>query len=739
MTVPISFAFSVLLSQQKLVTVNIPGARLEVAESELSRAFGEPVTIGTSLKQLPIVIMAKDVSVHELREKIALALNASWEKKQTGWVLFQTSEQKKAEDEYSRKEKLRLVEQSLAKKRKAVQDQKAFNPEVARMLGKELELLQNTNVKGDDSGRFWRRLQQVDAKGPVGRFGNAFALRIPPEMFTVVSNENPRVVFSSSPTRMQLPLKVNFTDLYQTLVKEQQIWADYAKGKRFEGPEVEGGGRYVMGDLGSQTKEFDAAPGLVHVIVTGGETNVSLELKIYSRKNRKICSFRLDDLTFSFEDNDYDNWRELQKELEERAKKIQYSDRAKEFKQVIREDKQTKPSQTLFQSLLQPESIDPSNYLLPDILNHIRGNRNVVMIPTFFESIIGEQMVLAKPNRWSGTNRIEDDRWLVMHPINRKEFKRTEVDRKTLGTICRAVAKGGLSLEKEAQIEYLLPWEIDSGYGYKTWMKMIAGPKPQSYQDRSALRIWACLPMAFKQGNPENKKDTDLPPGYPIQNQRTSKFTFGDLSQNCQLEFHRAIFSQQYGGYNSVDYESLTPEMQQGNSMQEMYDDIYQGIGSEMTYNFGNGIPNSTPITISSYEQDALWLRGEGEYSYERSMTAFEMGRTAFYKENPSKYPWANNRWDSVDLQKIRILNERLYTIKMKVTKFTSRSWSLSDRNYLDDKTYSIDSLPDRFRKQYQAGYKEAKEQDRFNVPQPQGGSTIPPLLASFFNSHQRS
>jgi hypothetical protein len=732
----LSAVATIVLLQTQMVSLEVRGSRLDVIADELGKVFGEPVYFPPYMKNMALTIKVKDVPVGELRQKIAFVLNGNWQHESSGWRLSQSSEQKHDEEVYHKKEKLRLAEKAIARAKKNVEAMAPFTKKEAQSLDRDLTNLGNQKISDDwsQSQGFWKKVQETDSKGPIGRFASRMALRITPQMITEVESENPRIVYSTKPTQMQRAFPFKFGDLYQQFVDEQAVWASVANGKNYQGPEASGGGTYGLGDVAQYTTAVESRPSLFTISISGAENYFNAKLNAYDQKGKSLFNANFMS-SYQEQENAFAEEGEMTEEqMKEKMKKLPpLSPEAEEFSKLLEYGgKKKSPSSTLFSKLIQPEKFDPTQYLLTERLWNHAGDRNFVAylpsansmwdFPTWNEKFLHQFFKVSK-----------SENWLVLASKDPYRSRKQEFDRQLLGNISRYYARSRfLTLDDEANFIYMLPWAQESSFQYGQWLNVLDPDRQQFGYDTASYRIWATLPESVRKLAWEKRTDNS--------EDQKATLTFGELPEAAKLEIYRALFKDRNDdNYLQIDYQELTGPSGEwtakvAEEQNELSNLVYGGgLLTEMTSTFGNGVPAQTPIKITVNQQQTLSADGEegSKYQFVRTIDPDQLGQQMFQKEHPDKYPWVQQDYYNFDKNSLRIVHQINVTVSLGVRKAVTKQWSVGKARTLDPKRYSVDSLPETIREKVKKGYQSAKEQDKHyqsgGYSRPQRNTNIPP------------
>jgi hypothetical protein len=726
MVLSLLFGGLTLLAQEPKITLEIPGARLVMIKPQLERALGGPILLGKSIENDTIILHAVDVSPSDLRAKLAHVYNATWTKDGEGWQFLQSPTQKKEEKRLSIKLRSDALIKSYARIKKRLDKMQPFDADFATKMRKQLELLSKSAPRNENSYdyRFWMRVQQVDREGPFNRFGSRLLSRLPIEMFLSVDEDNKRAVYSNNPTSLQLPLRVEYQDLYQQLVSEQNVWSDATKSQPIQGPSTSWGGFSYLGNSASKTEPLNSRPGTMHIAVENMYGNLNVTVKMFNDKGITLFENNLEVSDSSLFDMYYDD-AEIDKMMEtaftpEKKPEIKLSPRAKEFEKLFSwEDRKILASPELLNSISQPENNDPVSFLTSEIFQQYAPTKNLIARPPD-DMVFNTYMI---PQTTFGLKRFEfsqDDKWVIFKPNDPNKWRNNSLNRNLLGQLMRyAKDSKDLSLEEEASFVAAQPRRQDLAMLYQQFIRIVRnGEKMPIYNDDASLRIFSTLSKDIvKKASGENG------------------LSYQQLSDATKEQIRLSIYdSNRWESRLEFDYEEFNKggntDWRVANDMQNL---LYNGVLSEITSALPGGIPGNSNFKVTDATNAQLWVASDESSRYQgngQMMSPNELGQKLFRLKYPDKYPWENNEYNRLDLSKIRLVSKRSVNVKLKLGKL-AKNWSLTEAKLTDKGIYSSSTLPDEIKKEITKGTKEAKDQDKYyqSGGYRENGATPPPLF----------
>lgn len=707
--------FGVLLNahQQPKISLELRGVRLENAAMTLAKAFGmESLEIGPTLKNEVILVRTKDAEPEVLKANLAKVLNATWEHRKEGWRFTQTDEQKDAEKKAYDKARYKFFTEMVEKSKKKLLAMPAFDEAQCKKILKELNALSSTPFRRNDNS-IWRRISKVDEQSPMSRFGYRAAMRITPEVWMKLTEDNPRVVFSTRPNNMQQPFPFRVDDLLALTIQEQTQWATFAAGEPLRGPQAGSGEEesyYYLGSLNERRQPF-LSKDFATITMTIELSSQSLEFTAYDAKGKTTVNTSISGYESSDEDYNYDYRAEFEK-MKKNMVKVEGD--AAEYLDLIspisltgrRPSKRAPISPSLLQKLLNPEKVDPLSIAAPDVYLSSIQTPNVVMAMNDTQK--GSRLPEFKDSRFSRfnpSNIVDADGWFLMSQPNPLAMRKTMPDRKKLGPMMRFVHenKRPLNLEEQANFALQLPWNQENSYLYQSHLNLVANNEVENYNGQSPLRIYASLPA----GHRERAKKGGIP--------------FSALTDQAKLEIFRAIFySNKWESRVQMNWEVMNgndSKLQQ--QIQEMQELVYGGIYEEKTFVLPNGLTNELMVTIEDNSSSQLYCgrpepSGEEDfYGDGRTMPASSLGEYLFKLTNPQRYRYEFQAYNKIDENNIRCASQRSLTIKMKLSNMMFISWNLNQTLLTDPTIYTAKTLPKNVLDEIKKGYEQAEKYDK--------------------------
>lgn len=469
-----SLAFCQLESKDLDVKVNLKANAMPVARvlDELTAQTQVQLKIGNNVNREIVIVNVKDVTLRDLMAQLAKVTRCNWRLADSGYELIlgpAGTEEAIDKTEALRKE---IAERLNAMRKRTSQPN---DPE-------EMEMAGMADMMGMSGAGSIAILQLLSAQ-PIAQIANM--------------DKGTRLVFSSSPTRMQLPMRGNAQAIITTLINEHNKAMAQRSTTPNEIPEEVQPYMDFLKQFGvfDEPKQIDGRAAKALLIVESGSGFMSMKsctLKLYDG-NGKVLFQATDTLSMSGfmgmsrPNMDMEEEEEVEapavagtakptkdKKQEDKQpgddKPITMSAETKELMQLISGGfqmamSQTRPSQGLETKLLNPDLYDPLSFFASDALTSsaaIRGLNLVACVPDSFGntfSFMGMGAGAGSTNYTSATIRKmvegdEDlkqtvaDKWWTIQPKYHSQARRERMDRPALAKLLKSSkSKGMLTLD----------------------------------------------------------------------------------------------------------------------------------------------------------------------------------------------------------------------------------------------------------------------------------------------------
>lgn len=221
-----SVAFAEDLKQKvSYTTVAVPVDR---ALREIAAATKVKLEAATAVRREIVVINVRDVVLNDLMKRIATATSCAWLKSDDGtYKLYRSLETERAEEEKEIERRVALIGKAVEELNKSVKEHPVLDAKTAYDLVNS-PVRKTTNPDGSVSEESMPQTTQ-----PANRaIAKLLTMVSPRDLATM--DQGSRVVYSTRPNRMQLPMGRDAIAVIDTMVAEQAVWAEAYRRKAAE-------------------------------------------------------------------------------------------------------------------------------------------------------------------------------------------------------------------------------------------------------------------------------------------------------------------------------------------------------------------------------------------------------------------------------------------------------------------------------------------------------------------------
>jgi len=529
-----------------------------------------------------VMVGIKDVAPDEFRQRLAQAIGAEWTSKNGVWRLTRSAKQENEQIAAERLTRVKEIAEGMqiitaARSTTPPFDQAAAN----RLAGKLAALYDKYKGHLSDAGGL-QELIPLQAQMPEGRLASAILARLSPEQIADVGPGD-RIVFSTSPTRMQRPLPGDVQPAVIGFLAELEMFDKAIKDQKLAGESF--ASRFGM-PFADSTEEGSSL--LVALARSPYNNSLTVDVHLVGKSGKYVATSR--------------TLLDLPKKAGTTTLlaegKIALSDQAARFNRAIQGFQKGETflkDRVLLEEMKYPEKTDPLSYISADGVFNLAKSKNFVacipddgfMEPAFTAVEKDGSLNLANFSRWITDHELVDqtDRWFVLTPKAPNAVRNQRADRTILGPFFRnAIAAGGASLDGMAEFAASMPRRYtDSLVPMLAFFLLPDLNVGITDRNVEMLRIYGRL-------NLENRHALL---GGKAQN-------FGLLNEASRADIADLVFRAD----SPIGIMSRSP-------VPAPVDGVFRGsLQSEVTYVFANGIPNGAGITLYSRQETAVIADG---------------------------------------------------------------------------------------------------------------------------------
>ena len=216
----------------KHVTYRSVAAPTKVALTGLAQAAGLPLAAAGTVQSEFLLLRLEDVPIRDAMVRISRATAASWVSDNGTYYLTRTDADNAKRTAADHARIVASIKKEFAKQAAALASQKPFDSGAAQALLKKVKMINDPRPAvqsgGDAAGGVDAGgsvdVPELERQTPTGRLIARVLARLDPEVIALAPARR-RTVFSTNPTRMEAPLHADLSDVAETFVAEQSIYA----------------------------------------------------------------------------------------------------------------------------------------------------------------------------------------------------------------------------------------------------------------------------------------------------------------------------------------------------------------------------------------------------------------------------------------------------------------------------------------------------------------------------------
>ncbi len=202
------------------ITFENPGIRLELFLKEMSKQTGVGFHCPTYLNNEVLAASFKDQSIDVLKSQLARVIHGTWEQKEDGWWLIQSSDQKKEEEKWMWETRNKVLQMQIDSFKLAAPKSEWTTQEANKYW---MDLQASKKRTGEGVMTYAARIA-LRMRSPESRLGSAIASQLTVTMLTddpLKPNFN-RYSVNGLPGHINLPIR--FGDAFPRYVNERQLF-----------------------------------------------------------------------------------------------------------------------------------------------------------------------------------------------------------------------------------------------------------------------------------------------------------------------------------------------------------------------------------------------------------------------------------------------------------------------------------------------------------------------------------
>ena len=200
------------------VSYRMVAAPAKTAIAGLAQAVGLPLAAGGTVQSEFLLLRLDDVPIRDVMVRLGHATAATWIVDHGTYYLSRTNADVAKRQTVETTRLVAALKKELAKQANSLTTQKPFDAPAAKALVGKVRAAQTTGIGRSDLG-------ELAQQSPAGRLAARVLVQLDPAALAQAPNRR-RTVFSTNPTRMELPLHLNLGDAIEAFVADQGVCAD---------------------------------------------------------------------------------------------------------------------------------------------------------------------------------------------------------------------------------------------------------------------------------------------------------------------------------------------------------------------------------------------------------------------------------------------------------------------------------------------------------------------------------
>lgn len=700
-------------SQAATVSYSTVAAPMKRVFAELSEKTGTRLAVSNELAEEPLILDVHEVTLKDLRDRIAQAVQAEWQEDKGLLRLVRTPAKRRELEERELHDRTAALQKMLDRERRSLEGKATFDRKLALELADSVALVM-TRSPGQqiDAPDNYRRIQALNDRGPLLRLMKRIVCAMDARTLARLPYEE-RHVFSSPPKALQMPLPADAVKAYWDFQSEWIIWSDAARERNLE--------RFLEdrntweGNIMQLLKAGRGDSPPVDRIVLSFQKSWFTAGGVFQLKAADAAGKVLfEGFLPMYEDELMNRNVNPAKPPDKKGNPIEYSATTAEYLNLTKTlysvgfDEPPQVSTELRQRLLTPETNDPLAFgASEDLMAAAKAEgRHLVAYPSdsgleplqtsrFGTGMSAEEAIRLISN-WPETAVNRGGDWMVIRPRKPITALKLRESRSALGQYLRGVVKAGrCTVEADASyISSRSPECLNSGQLASTRLHILLPSALQTLNRSSREALWF-------HGSLDVGQRAAL---------KQSRLTFGHLGV-AQRRILISYMKRQEQGFQKAD----APFVNQGNAHRWPAFE-YNNIRKDSTEALPNGVPSSAPITEHAHRDVALRteIAYEGREPQEATLTGLSAAEQVYWRlklppeETPptESFLWLEPMFASVQTYSLWPAAD----LRLDLT--------LSDHNSAGPRVRTVKDLPADFVKAMEDMLKSAYP-ERFRNPPP--------------------
>ncbi len=693
----ISIALAFSFHQTVLKDIHIPVAPIEKVLVQLSEIYHSPMDVSNALTNKHILIEATQVSEKDVRDQIAKLINASWERKGAVWHLTKSSKQEREDLERGVAMRYKMLKQTADLRDQSLSEKPVYTSEVAKQTYFQMK---NEAEKKDPNQMVRPGPTAAGYQLPNQRFFSRFLKEFGLKRIAEIPFGH-RAVYAIHPNAMQQPMGFDIEPEIQQYRKEYLTWFQTAEPlvrnpettvrlpNRSGGAGVELGGDDIGDDLNNAFGTFPTElKDFIFTVYCSTDGAYQMQLigvpQVDDNIAYKIGGTSYEGAFAGMEAQDFEIKPDPNFKL---------SQDSADFKQFFESHSEQIPAtrrDAVLKMIADPVSRDPLAFGYSEGISYDfkRIHMNVIALGrdgglNQFEPMYAEMIQNPKFTPLLEDFMVKDGSWvrLLEPPNDEPVFPRRDLKR----LITTVQANGRVNIAERAAIAAIRPRNNAVSY-VERLLEKFGQTAEEEYCDPDALKIIGLL-------SESERIRAFSPTGIP----------YGQLNPRLKAHLFECCF------FN--DRPRIIPSNQDSRNVSRIN-------RAEPTYQAPNGIlPDSIfKITETSEVQvkEADGINAEGIQAIGLMSNAKGWGAVKYQLDHPDEYKgryfYNGKESQRSEPKALYITKLSRYEMRLHITKDCEWGANLQNVDRVGRDTFTINSFPEEFKADLEAGYKQAAE-----------------------------
>jgi len=676
------------------VTFEAKATTLDKALDALSKANNIQIKAVGPIARQVVVISVEKQPLEAFLKHISTALSATVQERGGVYEVSESASLIKAEDDAARARLAKAYAKSLAQQSKGLDGPAITEADLSNRLS-ELRAVMDQIQNNPDriNNDLYEKVQGLHESMPTAQLVRRLLASIPAADLAALPS-NQRVVFATSPTRMQKPLGPKAQAVLSSFATE------YSRMSAVVGRFPVDQQQELMSMMGSYFAKGVPAKFLLSCTRYSGN-NLSIEVQVLDA-NSRVLSVGNGSLSGSETEERSDKNPAFEAAKDEQPLKM--SEESKTYHALMtRGIDGAKPGvevvpEPLRSKVLNPEEHDPLSFGISDLILAAAKDRKkpaIFVVPDSAQSFDASSNLKASDfftllGQMDQINVELIDGWYIGRPVFPIENRSLRVNRMAYGNLVRQIAKNGhvslADLSTFAIAQGLNPGH-DSFYIqnlYSLFGSLLAGYDLSNWE---GLRFYGYL-------GETNRKRMD-----------GATVTFQSMPKEAQNEIAKMVYSQGSSLGVPFDAEPMAVPLTEQESMVAM-------PCMDPTERLPNGIPPDAQVQLMMLDEPVLVPEAGG---FGVPLSASELASQIAMEERPDLFPWAQENKVS---DRFRASNRVTMTFDFLFTPKLGFGVHLTDYRAASGQPFGRNNFPDGFRQQFDQMLKEMRESFKGMKPQ---------------------